>query len=161
MTWRLFKRSDLLSAAAAVLFGLIATFSLDTLAVDYAPLCPNHVYIKGVYTCVNFSADFQKNCQAAGQQSWILQVAVNSTDPTCKGVQGHAMNVVTAPSCDLASGLQRYCVVEPQNGQSWCWTQNANGNPSVPSWVMQAATTGMGAFSTCVAKGSYVYYVAQ
>lgn len=154
MKWRLSHSCRVLFAAG---IGLVVACVFDAGAVvNVTKYCPNHAYVDGAYTCLNFATDFQTNCQAAGQQSWIATIVVAPNDPTCAGVIGHAMNVVTAPSCDLTSDLQRYCLVEPQNGNNWCWTQNS-GSPSIPSWVMQAATTGMGAFAACIVKGSYVY----
>jgi hypothetical protein len=155
MTWKSQQRlRSLLSSAA--LIGLMVTTGYDTAAIDVTKLCPNHAYVAGVYTCLNFAYDFQQNCQAAGQQSWTVTLSLSNGDPQCAG-HGHAFNVVTAPSCDLTSGLQRYCAVEPQTGQNWCWTQNA-GSPSIPSWVMEQVAANMGgAYPYCVAKGLYVY----
>ena len=161
MSWKLPNRSRLLSSAAVI--GLVVTCSFDTLAIDYTKFCPQKEYVPGVYVCSNFADDFQKNCTAAGQQSWVASVTPRGT-PQCDQAPAHAFNVVTAPSCDLAPDLQRYCAVEPQNGQSWCWTQSVAGagGPSIPSWVMQSVANGIGgALANCVGQGKYASLLTQ
>jgi hypothetical protein len=152
MSWTTHNRFHLLLAASAAI-NLIGSVGTDAIAANYKQFCPNVQYVDGVYVCSNFATDFQKNCQAAGQQSWVVTVSPRGT-PQCNATNGHAFNVVTAPSCDLASDLQRYCAVEPQNGQNWCWTQNV-GSPQIPSWVMQSVVNGTGALANCVGQGNY------
>jgi hypothetical protein len=155
MTWKSHNHLRLLLSSAAMI-SFVVTIGCDALASAYTQYCPTQAYVAGQYVCLNFAEDFQTNCKAASQQSWVITVSPGGS-PGCNGVAGHAFNVVTAPSCDLASGLQRYCAVEPQNGNSWCWTQNA-GNPSIPSWVMQSVLAGLnggGAIYACYGGGHY------
>jgi hypothetical protein len=160
MTWKSQHHLRLLLSSAAMI-SLVVAISCDARAAGgvYSQYCPAQTYVDGKYVCLNFAQDFQKNCQTAGQQSWIVHLGFTNGDPKCNGLAGHAFNVVTAPSCDLASDLQRYCAVEPQNGKSWCWTQNA-GDPSIPSWVMQNVGANLGGTTSyCVGKGQYLWWL--
>jgi hypothetical protein len=152
-------RSQCLLSALAISICLLFSSPHQAVAAasTYSQYCPQMQYVDGVYTCMNFATDFQKNCQAAGQQSNVVYIL---GEGACSKVVGHAFNVVTAPSCDLASGLQKYCAVEPQNGNQWCWTQNATGFPKLPSWVLQSVAAGLtdgGALAACVGKGKDNY----
>jgi hypothetical protein len=154
MTWKSQDRIRIFLSAAFI--SLVITIGCDTRAQtypNYSIYCPaGKTYVAGKYECLDFSNDFHTNCKAAGQQSWVVSVQ-GSSAPGCN-VPGHAFDVVTAPSCDLASDLKRYCAVEPQNGNQWCWTQNATGSPKIPSWILQSVL-GNGALYACYAKGEY------
>jgi hypothetical protein len=154
MTWKSQHHLRLLLSSAAMI-SLVVTIGCDALAASsaYSQYCPTQAYVAGQYVCLNFADDFHTSCTSAGQQSWVVIISPGGS-PGCNGVAGHAFDIVTAPSCDLASGLQRYCAVEPQNGNNWCWTQNA-GNPSIPSWVVQSVLAGMSAISSCYSQGYY------
>jgi hypothetical protein len=121
---------------------------------DFSKLCPDAVYTPGppgapgTYVCSNFAADFNKNCAAQGIQSWELTLSfVNCSIPVCKQLPGHRMNVVAV--CDPNSVFDKDCVVEPQNGQQWCWHQDG-GSPQVPPWIKPLLYDTLGqAYSDC------------
>ncbi|HLN31830.1 MAG TPA: hypothetical protein VK395_29135 [Gemmataceae bacterium] len=111
-----------------------------------ASYCPNQKYVNGVYMCGNFAQDYQANCTTAGITSWTLSLG-NCTAPQCNGLDGHALNIVLINNPNNVN--TEYCVVEPQNGNNWCWYQSG-GPPVVPSWIMPLLYQAMGQnYLTC------------
>jgi len=151
---RLFHRVGIaLSVAMCLLLAAKGTAYAEGAEIGcLASYCPNQTYVNGVYTCVNFSQDYQANCTTAGITSWTLMVFPCSV-AQCKGLSGHDMNIVLINNPNSVN--TEYCAVEPQNGDTWCWYQSG-GPPVVPSWIMPLLyqSVGLGAcYNACVAAG--------
>ena len=104
---------------------------------DDIPLPSGRQYIKGVYDCRHFSADYNATCKSKGILSYKIEIGDVFAPPECDF--SHAMNIVAVSSPPGAnSQYPQYCAVEPQDGTKYCWQQYNQSGPSVPRTVIAA-----------------------
>jgi hypothetical protein len=121
-------------------------------ALNQNAACDNP-YISGPYQCVQFAQTLNSNLNQEGLQSWVVTFSPLPTYPSLSAAKdslcaGHAEIVV-----QICGG--RYCVVEPQsNAIQACWNQQ-NGEPIVPSSVLQQLISNFPKMLQCQQKYGY------